>query len=185
MELSQEKTLILFKADCISRGLVGECIKRFEEHGFKIRGLKMMHATEDHMRKHYGGGEEWVRNLGQRTLEDLARYGKDPMQEFGSVDTLVIGNAVLEWLISYVISTPLIAMVVSGPNAAEMGRKIVGNTIPQKADVGSIRGDYSIDSPMLATLEKRAITNLIHASGNKEEAEMEVTHWFKDEELCS
>ncbi|MBI4239894.1 nucleoside-diphosphate kinase [Candidatus Uhrbacteria bacterium] len=183
MTISDEKTLLLFKADCLNRGLVGECIKRFEEHGFKIRGLKMLRATEEQMRKHYGGGEEWVRSLGQRTLDDLARYGKDPMQEVGSTDTLVVGKIVLEWLISYMLTTPLIAMVVSGPNAVEMGRKIVGNTIPQKADVGSIRGDFSIDSPMLATLEKRAIKNLIHASGNREEAEAEVSHWFTPEEL--
>ena len=65
-----------------------------------------------------------------------------------------------------------------------MVRKLVGSTIPLFAQPGTIRGDFSVDSPDLANREGRPVYNLIHASGDAEEAEREVKLWFRDEELC-
>ena len=50
--------------------------------------------------------------------------------------------------------------------------------MPALADMGTIRGDYSIDSAALANSEKRAVMNLLHASETPEEAEHEIRHWF-------
>jgi len=183
MEGHTERTLLLVKPDGVRRGLIGECIKRFEQRGLTVHGLKMIRATEAQMRRHYNGDEAWLTQLGQRALDDCIAYGKDSQETLGATEPLAAGKIVLESLIAFMTSGPVAAMVVSGMNAVAMARKIVGHTVPQKADIGSIRGDYSIDSPMLATLEHRAIENLMHASGNTAEAEAEIAVWFKAEEL--
>ena len=48
-----ERTLILLKPDCVSKGHCGKVIARFEEAGFKIRGTKMLHLNKDLLRDHY------------------------------------------------------------------------------------------------------------------------------------
>lgn len=64
-------------------------------------------------------------------------------------------------------------------------RKIVGGTEPLSSDVGTIRGDFVLDSYQIADQDNRAVRNLVHASGNVQEAEREIKHWFKDEELIN
>jgi nucleoside-diphosphate kinase len=61
----------------------------------------------------------------------------------------------------------------------------VGKTLPIFAEPGTIRGDWSTDSPTLANLEQRPVRNLVHASGTVEEAEFEVRLWFREEEIHS
>jgi nucleoside-diphosphate kinase len=183
MEEYNERTLLLVKPDGVRRGLVGECVKRFEQRGLTLRGLKMIRATEAQMRKHYSGDDAWLTQLGQRALDDCVAHGADPLEAMGATEPRAAGKLVLESLISFMTSGPVTAMVVSGMNAVSMARKIVGHTIPQKADIGSIRGDYSIDTPMCATLQHRAIENIMHASGNGTEAEAEIAVWFLPEEL--
>lgn len=187
MTHNEERTLLLLKPDTIRRCLIGEVIQRFEQRGFTICAMKMVHATEEHMRKHYStnaNNPEWLTRVGTTTLDTFREHGKDPREELGTDDSLEAGKRGIDWLIEYTISGPVVALVIKGPNAVEMARKIVGNTMPAKADIGSIRGDYSIDSPVAATLEKRSVVNLVHASGSREEAEFEVEHWFSKEELC-
>ena len=48
-----ERTLVLVKPDGVQRGLIGTVIKRFEDKGLQIAGLKLMHVTEDLAREHY------------------------------------------------------------------------------------------------------------------------------------
>jgi nucleoside-diphosphate kinase len=69
-------------------------------------------------------------------------------------------------------------MVIQGIHAIDNVRKIAGPTLPNLAPVGTIRGDFSIDSPLLANKEKRAVMNLVHASETPEEAQHEIKHWF-------
>lgn len=68
---------------------------------------------------------------------------------------------------------------MSGNHAVEIVRKLVGNTVPLFAEPGTIRGDFSIDSPDLSTRERRALQNLIHASETVEEARREISLWFE------
>ena len=75
---------------------------------------------------------------------------------------------------------PTVKIAIEGVHAIDMVRKICGNTIPSNAELGSIRGDFSADSPVVANSNKRAIYNLIHASENPEEAEHELALWFKE-----
>ncbi|MEK7122348.1 MAG: nucleoside-diphosphate kinase [Patescibacteria group bacterium] len=184
---NEERSLLLVKPDAVTRGLIGEIIQRFEQRGFVICAMKMIHASQDQMREHYAANAnnpEWLTRVGQNTIDAFREHGKDPKAEMGTDDVIEVGKLGIDWLIGFMTSGPIVAMAIKGPNAVEMVRKIVGNTMPSKADIGSIRGDYSIDSPIIATLEKRTVKNMIHASGNRDEAAFEVNHWFSKEELC-
>ena len=61
--------------------------------------------------------------------------------------------------------------------------KIVGTTEPATSDVGTLRGDYTIDSYGHASFENRAVRNLVHCSDAVSEAEREIAIWFKEEEI--
>ena len=86
-------------------------------------------------------------------------------------------------LIEYYTSGVIVAGIAEGNRAVEVVRKVMGNTIPVNAEAGSIRGDFAFDSPSLANMEKRAINNMTHASGDQTEYEQESANWFKPEEL--
>ncbi len=85
----------------------------------------------------------------------------------------------------YMTAGPVVAMVLEGAHAVQLVRKLVGKTEPLSSDVGTIRGDYVLDSYAMADGDDRAVRNLIHASGNVEEAEFEISHWFKNDELVN
>jgi nucleoside-diphosphate kinase len=183
MNPKEEKTVVLIKPDGVKRGLVGEVIGRFESRGLKIIALKMIVASREHVHSHYPNTEEWLRGMGEKTLQNYKQYGKDPMKEIGTDDTLKIGKKVAEWNVEFLISGPMVAMVVQGIHAVDMVRKIVGKTIPAMAEMGTIRGDFSVDSPTLANVAKRAIHNVVHASGDQSEAAHELKHWFSSSEI--
>lgn len=183
MNPKEEKTVVLVKPDGVKRGLVGEVIRRFESRGLKIIALKMIVASREHAHSHYPNTEEWLRGMGEKTLSNYKQYGKDPIKEIGTDDTLKIGKKVAEWNVEFLTSGPMVAMVVQGIHAVDMVRKIVGKTIPAMAEMGTIRGDFSVDSPTLANVGKRAIHNVVHASGDQSEAAHELGHWFLAEEI--
>ncbi|OGZ58758.1 MAG: nucleoside-diphosphate kinase [Candidatus Spechtbacteria bacterium RIFCSPHIGHO2_01_FULL_43_30] len=185
MEISpkEEKTVLLVKPDGVKRGLVGEVIKRVESRGLKIISLKMIVASEDMARDHYPNTDGWLRGMGEKTLDNYRQYGKDPIKELGTDDPLEIGKEIAGWNVDFLTSGPIVAMVIQGIHAVDMVRKIVGKTIPAVAEMGTIRGDFSVDSPTLANIGKRAIHNVVHASGDSSEAAHELEHWFKSEEI--
>jgi nucleoside-diphosphate kinase len=51
--MATETTLILFKPDCVQKGLTGTVLARFESAGFRVKGLKMMNLTETVLKEHY------------------------------------------------------------------------------------------------------------------------------------
>ncbi|MFA5075820.1 MAG: nucleoside-diphosphate kinase [Patescibacteria group bacterium] len=179
----EEKTVLLVKPDGVKRGLIGDILHRIEQRGLKIIALKMLVASKEKARKHYPGTEAWLIGMGNKTLENYAKYGKDPIKEIGTDDPLKIGNKVYDWNVEYLTSGPMVAVLISGLHAIDMVRKIAGHTLPSKADMGTIRGDYSVDSPTLANSDKRAIRNIVHASGDPTEAEHEVDYWFPKNEI--
>lgn len=182
-QFKEERTFVLVKPDGVKRGLVGECIRRVEQRGLKIIALKLVQANEAHARAHYPGTEIWLRGMGEKTLETYAKYGKDAMKELGTMDALKIGKMIYQWNTDFLTSGPVVAIVISGIHAVDMMRKVVGKTIPAFADMGTIRGDYSVDSPVLANDGRRAIRNVVHASGDPVEAEQEIAHWFTPKEI--
>jgi nucleoside-diphosphate kinase len=62
---------------------------------------------------------------------------------------------------------------------------MVGGTEPLTSDVGTIRGDYTLDSYKLANLDYRAVRNLVHYSDSTEEADREAKVWFDEEEILN
>lgn len=179
-----ERSLVLVKPDGVKRGLVGEIIHRFERAGLKIIGMKMVWIDQELASKHYPDAWiEAVKGRGEKTLASYEKYGIDAQEHLGTSDALEIGKMVNKWNREFLSSGPVIAMVLEGIHAIENVRMMVGNTFPLNAVPGTIRGDYSIDAPSLANSRKRVVRNLMHASGNAEEAKYELDLWFKPEEL--
>jgi len=183
MHPKQEKTLVLVKPDGVKRGLVGEVISRIEKRGLKIVGLEMFQASPQQVDGHYPKDEKWIRRLGEKTLKNYQSYGFDAKKELGSEDPMEIGKLVRSWLISYMTSGPMVKIAVEGIHAISMVRKIVGSSMPSEAEMGTIRGDFSVDDATAANRDKRAIHNLVHASENEEEAEHELNFWFSAEDV--
>src|SRR3989344_3017907 len=158
-----EQTVVLVKPDGVKRGLVGEIISRFEKAGLKISAMKMVWIDKDMVNKHYPGDRiEFLRGMGEKTLKTYQEYGKDPEEELGTMDALAIGKMINEWNMEFLTSGPVVAMLLEGLHAIDNVRMITGNTLPVFAAPGSIRGDYSLDSPALANARQRAVRNLIH-----------------------
>jgi nucleoside-diphosphate kinase len=78
---------------------------------------------------------------------------------------------------------PVIAMVLEGVESVELVRKMAGPTDPKSAPPGTIRGDYAHISYARSDEIGMAIKNIIHASGNTEEAKEEIKLWFADDEV--
>ena len=181
MHLKKGKTLIVIKPDGVQRSLIGEIISRFEKRGLKLVGLKMLVPTADFVRKHYLVDPNWPMVTGQKTIDSYIKKGKKPP----FTDPLKVTELVIKNLIHFMASGPVVAMVWEGAHAVGIARKIVGGTEPLTSDVGTIRGDFTLDSYEMADLDSRAVRNLLHASGNVSDAEKEIALWFKKGELLN
>ena len=179
----EEKTVFIIKPDGVKRGLVGEILSRFEKRGLKIIALDMVWASKEEMDGHYPKDEAWIKRLGEKSLANYQQYGVDPKEKLGTDNPLEIGRMIRKWVVEYMTSGPVVKGVVSGVHAIDMVRKICGNSLPNLADMGTIRGDFSVDSAVSANLNKRATRNIIHASENKQEVENEMKLWFKEKEI--
>jgi len=178
-----ERTLVFLKPDGVQRGLVGEVIRRFERAGLRIAGLKMVRASRALLDQHYPSDEGFLRTIGGKTREAFEAAGLDVRRETGTDDPVAIGGQVRQWLVEFVASTPVVALVLEGTHAVAVTRKLVGDTLPFRAAPGTIRGDFSADSPTVANLQKRPVRNLVHASGTAEEAAAEINLWFSPGDL--
>lgn len=153
---SVQRTLVVFKPDAVQRGVVGEILERFERVGLKIVSIKMASPDRDHYDTHYEGIGQLRTRRGEKAF-DLA--------------------------LNLMMQGPVIAMVLEGVEAVELVRKLVGPTEPKSAQPGTIRGDYSHMSFGYADEAGVGIPNLIHASGDVDEAVREIAHWFSEDEL--
>ncbi|MBM3205849.1 nucleoside-diphosphate kinase [Candidatus Shapirobacteria bacterium] len=182
--MHREYSVVLIKPDAIQKGLIGEIISRFEKIGLNLIACKLVMIDEEMALKHYGGGNsQWFEDVGQKLIKFYKEHGKDPQEEVGTLKAKQIGKIVQKWNVDYLKEGSLLAMIWQGPHAIEVIRKITGHTYPQLATPGTIRGDYSFESPLLANSRNRAIHNLIHASGSVEEAKFERQLWFKENEI--
>ncbi len=176
-----EQTLVIVKPDGIQRALIGEIMKRYERIGLKLVALKMIVPTEAMIEQHYLLDPDWKKNVGEKSIASYMKKGEAPP----SHDPIEVANLVVARLKKYMTSGPVIAMVWEGAHAVELVRKITGGTEPRSATIGTIRGDFVIDSYQMADTADRAIRNLIHASGTVPEAQMEIPHWFSQKEIIS
>ena len=174
-----ERTMVIIKPDGIQRSLMGEIIGRYERIGLKLVAAKMCVPTADMIEKHYSLDPEWRVKTGLKTIKGYTDKGQTPP----SMDPREITGIILKNLAKYLTSGPVLAMVWQGAHAVEIVRKLTGGTEPLTSDVGTVRGDYMLDSYKMSDQDGRAIRNLVHASGTVKEAEDEIKHWFKKEEL--
>lgn len=179
LHLKKEQTLVIIKPDGVQRSLIGEIISRFESVGLKLIALKMMVPTKELVEKHYTLDPEWIRIAGEKSIKNAVEKGHKPLSD----NALITGNMVLQSLVTYITSGPVIAMIWEGSHAVSIVRKLVGGTEPLSSDVGTIRGDFVIDSYQLSNMDGRAIRNLVHASGSVKEAQDEILHWFAKNEI--
>ncbi len=176
-----ERTLVIIKPDGIQRSLIGEIISRYERVGLKLVAMKMMVPESELIEKHYTLDPEWRRITGEKTIKGYKDKGMTPPTE----DPFEVTNVLLERLVEYLASGPVIAMVWEGAHAVAIVRKITGGTEPLMSDVGTIRGDYVLDSYKMTDDDKRAVRNLVHASGSVKEADNEIKHWFTEKEIIN
>ncbi len=182
-EMMKERTLVLIKPDGLKRGIACQILQRFEQAGLKMVGLKILCADRSRLDGHFPKSEEWIIGMGKKTLETYNEYGLDPIETFGTKNPKEIGERIKKWSYAYLTMCPVIAVVFEGIHAIDTVRKFVGHTLPYRAAPGTIRGDFSINSPDLANMIGSACENLIHASSNKEEAKQEIACWFDPGEI--
>lgn len=151
-----QRSLVVCKPDAVQRGIVGEILQRFERVGLKIVGMKMVMPDEEQYEKHYEEIGQMITRRGEQTF----RYN-----------------------LAYMMTGPVIAMVLEGVEAVPLVRKIVGPTEPKSAEMGTIRGDYAHMSFGYSDSKGMGVPNLIHASGSPEEAKKEIALWFDKDEL--
>ncbi len=181
-----ERTFCMVKPDGVMRGVIGDVIHRFEKVGLKIVAVKMLTPTEELVRQHYPMSDDaWVERLGDKAISGFETLDCTVEEVLGTNDKKKLGTDVTEALVQYMTSGPVVAMVIEGMQAIDMVRKLCGHTLPFKADVGTIRGDYSVDSPSVANAEQRSIHNIVHASENAGEATNEIALWFGKDEIPS
>jgi nucleoside-diphosphate kinase len=148
-----ERTLVLLKPDAVARGLVGHVLARFENALLKIVAAKMVSMDADLTRRHYFD------------LED--RFGPE----------------VYNSMAAFMQAGPVLALILEGVDAIPATRKLVGATFPEDAAPGTIRGDYAHMSKAYANSHRVAVANLVHASGNAEDAAREIEVWFAKDEI--
>ncbi len=178
--MKKERTLVIIKPDGVQRSLIGDIISRIERTGLKFIGFKFFVPMREQCFSHYNKNDEWFEKVGERIVKERRSKGLNIEKEAREY-----GKDILEGNISFMTSGPVLAMVIQGNKSVGIVKKLVGGTEPMTSDVGTIRGDLTIDSYDLAGLDGRAVRNLVHCSDEVKEAEREISIWFKKEELIS
>jgi nucleoside-diphosphate kinase len=162
-----QETLVILKPDALERNKVGSIIKYYEDEGLKVLDMRFYKKVElDQLRKHYPDS----------MAESVGKKAKAAVPSI--TDPSAHGLKVLTALRKYFSRGPVIAIKIGGEDAIKEVRRITGYTDPLTAEKGTIRGDLGVDSIEKSTAEGRAVENLIHASGNPEEAEAEIKLWL-------
>lgn len=175
-----ERSFVIVKPDGIQRGLVGEIISRFERTGLKLVALKMTVLDKERIWKHYDKDDEWFLKKGTKIAADREAAGLSAEKE-----PIEYGKDIIRALDKYMTSGPVVIMVWEGSHAVDVITKLVGETAPRTADVGTIRGDLTIDSYEMASIDDRAVRNLIHCSDTPENANSEIALWLTEDEVTS
>ena len=174
----KERTFVIIKPDAVQRNLIGDIISRIERTGLKIIALKMLVAKEDTLWKHYNKDDAWFLEKGNIAIESRKSQAL-PVEK----EAIEYGKDILRSNIEFMTSGPVIAFIIQGNQAVGIVKKIVGGTEPLTSDVGTIRGDYTIDTYSLANSSSRAVRNLIHCSDKVSEAERELSLWFSEADI--
>jgi len=144
------KTFVVIKPDAIRRGLVGEIVKRFEQKGFTIERMELRYKNEEWCRLQYS---QFVCDCGDDCVNKEIFYP----------------------LVHALAGESLIGMVLKGPDAVFVVRRMVGATDSTQAEPGTIRGDFG-------SLPVRE--NLVHACDDEDRVDTEIRYFFDEETDC-
>lgn len=176
-----ERSLVILKPKAVSGWHMWEIISRFERIWLKMIAGKLIHADADIAGRHYPDDRRsFLEGMGNKSIDNYAKFGMSVQDDFGTEDPHTIWLTIRDWLIWMLTSDLIFVTVWEWPHAIEIIRKVVWHTLPLLAAPGTIRWDYGYDSSYLANMERRPIDNLIHASGNEEEAIYEINIWFPE-----
>lgn len=176
----RERTLVILKPDAVQRSLMGDIIRRLERVGLKLVAAKMLRPDEKRLTEHYGKDDTWYLEKGTKRVQLLMEAGKKVDE---SREPIEYGKDIIRGVVRYMGASPVVAMVWEGNRAVDVVKKLVGTTDPTASDVGTIRGDYQLDSYSLSDAEERGIRNLIHCTDKVAEADREIPIWFSPDEL--
>ncbi|MDP2651141.1 MAG: nucleoside-diphosphate kinase [bacterium] len=176
----KERTFVAVKHDGIQRSLVGEIVKRIERVGLKIVAMKMFVPDMERTVKHYGKDDVWCEKKGSILMEAMINRGETP-----TMSAVEYGRGIIKTVYDYFTMGPVIAMVIEGNHAVAIVKKLTGDTNPSVSDVGTIRGDFTLDSYETANLDNRAVRTILHCTDKPEGAEREINIWFKPEEIIN
>ncbi len=174
----KERSFVIIKPDGVQRSLVGDIISRFERAGLKIAAMKFFVPAEDQCWDHYNKNDAWFTEKGENIVKEREAAGMSVDKE-----AIEYGKDIIGQLASFMTSGPVVGMILEGNQSVGVVKKIVGGTEPLTSDVGTIRGDLTLDSYALAGVDERAVRNLIHCSDKPEEAEREIEIWFDKKEI--
>jgi nucleoside-diphosphate kinase len=174
----KERTLVLLKPDAVQRALIGEIISRLEKVGLKIVAMKFLLPTKEQAYKHYVKNEAEIEALGNRSIEAKKKSGIDEKK-----DPKDLGQEIINRLVAFLSAGPVVAMILEGNRSIAITRKIVGSTEPLQSNMGTIRGDYTVDSYAMADGDERSVRNLVHASSSLEDSDYEIKVWFDSKEI--
>ena len=178
--MKKERTFVIIKPDGVQRSFIGEIVQRIERTGLKLTAMKMTVPTEEQCWTHYNKDEAWFESKGAKVLESRKAAGMATDKP-----ALEYGKDIVRALVKFMTSGPVVAMVWEGNQSVSVVKKLVGATEPATSDVGTIRGDLTLDSYDLAGVDDRAVRNLIHCSDKPEEALREIKIWFDEKEIIN
>ncbi|MEI8343950.1 MAG: nucleoside-diphosphate kinase [Candidatus Moraniibacteriota bacterium] len=176
----KERTFVILKPDAIQRNFIGEIISRFERTGLKITAMRLLVPKAEQCWTHYNKDEAWFQSKGERIVKGRQENNL-PVEK----EAIEYGKDIIGQLVTFMTSGPVLAMVIEGNQAVGIVTKLVGGTEPLTSDIGTIRGDLTLDSYDLAGIDGRAVRNLIHCSDKPSEAEREIKIWFDEEEIIN
>lgn len=176
----KERTFVILKPDTIQRGLMGEILGRFERAGLKVVAMRFGVAEEANFWKHYNKDDAWFEKKGGNIVREREANGMSVEKE-----AIEYGKDIIRALVKFMTCGPVLMMVLEGNQAVGVVKKLVGGTEPSTSDVGTIRGDYTLDSYNIAAVDDRAVRNLVHCSDEVSEAEREIGLWFEEKELLN
>lgn len=178
LKFQEERTLVLIKPDGIQRSLMGEIVRRIERTGLKFVAFKFLIANREQLVSHYNKDEVWFAAKGARILADRKLHNL-PIEK----EAIEYGKEIIDLIVNFMTAGPILALVVQGNESVAVVKKLVGATEPKTSDVGTIRGDLTVDSYDHSSVQNRAVRNLVHCSESSAEAEREIKVWFKPEEI--
>lgn len=176
----KELSFVIIKPDGVQRSLLGEIIRRIERTGLKFVAMKLIVPKAEQCWAHYNKDEEWFLKKGTRIVEGRKEQGMAVEKE-----AVEYGRDIIGQLVTFMTSGPVLAFVIEGNKSVDIVKKLVGGTEPTTSDVGTIRGDYTLDSYELSGIDERAVRNLVHCSDSPEEALREIPIWFEKEEIIN